>query len=399
MAGDFPRAWRGAAAGLAGLLFLAACGPTGEAPPEEPGFELRPVAFADLPGWRADQPEGALAAFRRSCAAILRRDDDRAMGGPHAGTVADWRNACTAADDVADGDARAFFERWFAPFQVVEGGDGEGLFTGYYEPLLEGALEPDERFRYPLYRRPDDLVAVDLGHFDPELEGESLRGRVEGGRLVPYAERAEIAAGALDGRGLELLWVDDPIDKFFLEIQGSGQVRLRDGRTIRVGYADKNGRPYRAIGRDLVAMGALTAETVSMQSIRAWLEANPDRAREIMNRNPSYVFFHRLEGLDEASGPLGSQGVPLEPGRSLAVDRRFWPMGAPFYLDATAPYPEGERPFRRLVIAQDTGGAIRGPIRGDVFFGAGPLAEYVAGHMKSRGRLYILLPKGLAPVG
>ena len=213
----------------------------------------------------------------------------------------------------------------------------------------------------------------------------------------PYADRAAIDAGALAGRELELLWVDDPVDRFFLEIQGSGQVRLPDGETVRVGYADQNGRPYRAIGKDLIESGAIPREQMSMQAIRAWLEANPKQAPAMMAKNPSYVFFTELTELAAASGPLGAQGVPLTPGRSLAVDRKFLPLGAPIWVDTVAPEPRGRAPVARLLVAQDTGGAIRGPVRGDVFWGAGPQAEHLAGHMKSPGRLFILLPRELSP--
>jgi len=244
---------------------------------------------------------------------------------------------------------------------------------------------------------PGDIISVELGLFSADFDGERVRGRLVGNRLEPYFSRGEIERGALDGRALELAWVDDPIKKFFLQIQGSGLVRLDDGRLLRVGYADQNGRVYRAIGRDLIEMGELTREEVSLQTIDAWLRANPDRAEEIMDKNPSYVFFQLLGEADELEGPLGAQGVPLQAGRSLAVDRRFIPYGAPIWLETTAPLPDGEQVLRRLMIAQDTGGAIRGGVRGDVFWGAGDLAEFVAGHMNNRGSYYVMLPKAAVP--
>jgi membrane-bound lytic murein transglycosylase A len=383
-------------------LLAAACAKREEAP-AEPTLSLVPVTFAALPGWPEDDPSEALLAFRRSCGRMARQDPGKRMGGSgaFAGQVGDWARACAEADRTAadPAAARSFFETAFAPFAVTDGGKAEGLFTGYYEPLLSGSRAPDARYRHPLYRRPADLVSVDLGQFDPELAGRRIAGRVEDGRLRPYADRAAIDGGALAGRDLELLWVDDPVDRFFLEIQGSGQVRLADGGTVRVGYADQNGRPYRAIGKDLIEAGAIPRERMSMQAIRAWLEANPDQAPGMMAKNGSYVFFRELPELATAPGPLGAQGVPLTPGRSLAVDRKFLPLGAPLWLDTTAPFPDGDRPLRRLVVAQDTGGAIRGPVRGDVFWGADALAEHVAGHMKSPGRLFILLPRGLTPIG
>jgi membrane-bound lytic murein transglycosylase A len=380
------------------LLLLGACAE--EKKPAEaptPQLSLTAVSIAELPGWQQDDPSPALQAFRLTCGRWAKLPDDRAMGGQGgvAGTVANWRAACAEAGSATD--ARHFFETSFAAFAVGNRDDREGLFTGYYEPLLRGSRTPDAAYRYPLYRRPPDLVSVDLGQFDPELEGRRIGGRVADGRLVPYADRAAIDRGALAGHGLELLWVDDPVARFFLEIQGSGQIRLVDGGAARVGFADQNGRPYRAIGKDLIEAGAIPREQMSMQAIRDWLEAHSAEAPAMMARNPSYVFFAELPDLAAAAGPLGAQGVPLTPGRSLAVDRKFLPLGAPMWLDTTVPEPEGDRPLRRLVVAQDTGGAIRGPVRSDVFWGAGPWAEHVAGHMKSPGQLYLLLPRSLAP--
>jgi membrane-bound lytic murein transglycosylase A len=384
------------AAALA-ALWLAACAER-EAP--EPAVELRPVAFADLPGWPDDDPSAALAAFGRSCAVLARRDPGDAMGrAAWAGRIGDWRDVCAAAGGIAPDReaARAFFERGFVPVAVTDRGAAEGLFTGYYEPLLAGSRTPDARYRVPLHRRPPDLVSVDLGDFDDSLSGKRIAGRIADGRLRPYPDRAAIDGGDLAGRGLELLWVDDAIAKFFLQIQGSGLVELQDGQRLRVGYADQNGRTYRAIGRDLVEMGELTREEVSLQSIRDWLRAHPDRAAALMAKNPSYVFFRELGDAATTPGPVGAQNIALTPERSIAVDRQFVPLAVPIWLDTTAPFPDGERPFRRLLIAQDTGGAIKGLVRGDVFWGSGELAEHVAGHMKSRGRWFVLLPRPLAP--
>jgi membrane-bound lytic murein transglycosylase A len=237
---------------------------------------------------------------------------------------------------------------------------------------------------------------VDLGRFRPDLKGKRIAGKVVDGSLVPYPDRREIEAGALSGRKLEIVWVDDPVGAFFLHVQGSGRVRLADGGELRLGYAAQNGHPYTAIGRELIDRGELRSEDVSLQTIRAWLEAHPGQARELMERNASYVFFQQVKG----EGPLGAQGVPLTPGRSLAVDLNFVPLGVPLWLVAGAPSPlEGEpdRKLRRLVVTQDTGGAIRGPIRGDVFWGFGEEAEAIAGRMKHRGRYWMLLPKTLTP--
>lgn len=380
---------------LAAVLALAACEEA-----EDQSFALEPVAFEALESWVLDDQAAALVAFRRSCAAILERDPQQGFGhDPRTGTNAHWQDACRAAATVSEGDAaaRGFFETWFQAYAVSGDGSSEGLFTGYYEPLLTGSLEPGLNGSVPLRRPPGDIVTVDLGQFADDLAGRRVRGRIEGDRLEPYFSRGEIERGALDGRALELLWVDDPIEKFFLQIQGSGLVRLADGRTLRVGYADQNGRAYRPIGRDLVEAGELTREEVSLQSIAAWLRAHPDQAQAMMDKNASYVFFQLLGEAAALDGPLGAQGVPLLAERSLAVDRRFVAYGTPVWLETEVPYPDGIRPFERLLIAQDTGGAIKGAVRGDVFWGAGDLAEFVAGHMNSRGRYYLLLPKAAIP--
>jgi membrane-bound lytic murein transglycosylase A len=387
---------------LAMALLVAACDRPAPEPP--PPFALEPVSFTALDGWLDDGPGEAVTALLRSCAPILRRDSAQPFvaAEPLAGTNADWQAACHAAEALpATGAeremaARGFFEQWFQPYRVLAEGESEGLFTGYYEPLLMGSLAPVPG-GVPLRRAPGDIVTVELGQFAEDLAERRVRGRVNGDRLIPYFDRGEIERGALDGRELEIVWVDDPIQKFFLQIQGSGLVQLDDGRLLRVGYADQNGRAYRPIGRDLVEMGELTRETVSLQSIATWLRAHPDRADELMDKNPSYVFFQLLGEADALAGPLGAQGVPLLAERSLAVDRRFIPYGAPVWLETTAPFPDGARPFRQLMIAQDTGGAIRGAVRGDVFWGAGDLAERVAGHMNSRGRYFLFLPKAAVP--
>jgi len=395
---------RRVAAALGALaLAVTACAPA--PPPAEPEpdrISLSPADWGDLPGWADDPVALVLPTLSRSCARIARVPADRPVGPDGAyGRAADWQAACAALAAVppGDGDAlRAALTTAFRPWaarNAARAEDGEtGLFTGYYEPLLRGSRTRDDRFAVPLHARPPDLVEVDLGRFRPAMRGERIAGRVEDGRLVPYADRTAIAGGALAGRGLELLWVDDPVDAFFLQIQGSGRVELPDGASVRVGYAGQNGHAYVAIGRELVARGAMAREEVSMQSIRAWLAANPREADAVMALNPSYVFFREIEG----EGPLGAEGLPLEPGRSIAVDPRFVAYGTPVWLDAEDPLDPAAR-VRRLMVAQDTGGAIRGPVRGDVFWGAGAEAEERAGRMRSRGRWWLLLPAGVAPPG
>lgn len=286
---------------------------------------------------------------------------------------------------------RQFFESRFTPFRVVNpDGSHSGLITGYYEPLLKGSRFPTPRFRFPVYGMPDDLLTIDLGSLHPDLKSLRLRGRLAGNRVVPYFSRAEIEEGEALVKGRELLWVDDPVELFFLQIQGSGRVRLNSGEVVRLGYADQNGHPYRSIGRILVERGELTLDEASMQGIQAWGRRNPDKLSELLNQNPSYVFFRELPKY--LPGPLGSLGVPLTAGRSLAIDPRAIPQGAPVFLSTT--WPNSSKPLNRLMLAQDTGGAIRGAVRADFFWGFGEEAGNLAGKMKQAGRLWVLLPNG-----
>lgn len=370
-------------------LLLAACAPTRKLPAE---LTLAPTSFAELPGWSDDHAAMALATFVKSCAELDRRSDSAAVGPASLGmTAAAWRAPCAAARATAANDAaaRAFFARQFIPYLAGNNGASTGLFTGYYEPLLHGARQPGGRYRTPLLKRPPDLVMVDLGRFRPAWHGERIAGRVVSGNLVPYPSRADIERGALDAKRLALFWVDDPADAFFLQVQGSGRVELPNGTQVQLGYDGQNGQPYVAIGKVLVARGALDPDNVSLQSIRAWMSAHPDQAPALMDQNPSYVFFREQPG----DGPIGSEGVVLTPGRSLAVDRDFIPLGAPVFLDAN----DNGTALRRLMVAQDTGGAITGPVRGDVFWGFGPEAEARAGSMRADGRYFLLLPKAVTP--
>jgi membrane-bound lytic murein transglycosylase A len=393
---------------LLGLLFLAAAwiarGALGPAQ-----LALSPREFAALPGWASDDPRPALEALSRSCARLAHLADDRPMGGaadpsgvPLYGLVGDWRPVCQAlsAGAIATPDAaRTFFEQHFVPLRASNAGRAQGLFTGYYEAEAEGSLAPGGRFQTPLLKRPFDLVSVDLGAFRDALKGQRIAGRVVEGRLAPYASRAEIERGTPDLRQLAFVWLANPVDAFFLHIQGSGRVRLAEGGTLRVGYDGQNGHPYTPIGRRLKDMGALDKDHISMQTIRAWLAAHPEEGRRVMEENASYIFLKALAIDDPTLGPLGAQEIPLAPGRSLAVDRKFHALGVPMWLDTSLPTDDAGTPgpaFRRLMIAQDTGGAIRGPVRGDVFFGFGEEAARLGGWMKQKGRLYVLLPKPLA---
>jgi len=370
------------------LCILVACEPA----PQDADLKLTPATFADLPGWSQDDLTAIVPAWTRSCQRIMKRPADSPLGPLEAaGTNATWQAVCAeylALESPSSERLRTFFQTHFTPYQVTAGNEPEGLFTGYYEAHLRGSLVRQGPYNTPLYARPDDLVMVQLGDFREDLKGRRIAGRVVEGNLKPYETRADIVQVKWPHNEKVLLWVDDPVDAFFVQIQGSGVVELPGGDTMRIGYAGQNGHPYYAIGRELIERGALTKEKVSMQSIREWLAANPGEASQVMNTNQSYVFFRAIRG----EGPIGGEGVALTPDRSLAIDRSLLPYGMPVWLVAEHP-SAAESPIQRLMIAQDTGGAIRGPVRGDVFWGYGEQAEAMAGQMKSKGQYWLLLPK------
>jgi membrane-bound lytic murein transglycosylase A len=359
--------------------------PTAVAPPaipvEQPKELLRPVTFTALPGWDKDDLRQAWPAFMSSCAVLIKKPD--------------WKEACAIAREVDAGDEKAvrrFFESFMTPYQVFNtDGTDTGLVTGYYEPLLRGARKRGGPYQTPLYRAPDDLLTIDLTSVYPELKGMRLRGRLVGNKVVPYPTRAEMTqSNALGGK--ELLWVDDPIEAFFLQVQGSGRVQLTDAKeTVRVAYANQNGHPYRSIGRYLVDKGEMTLDQASAQSIKTWFVRNPSRQQELLNANPSYVFFREEKLTHSEQGPKGSLGVPLTAQRSIAVDIQFIPLGVPVFLATTQ--PNKDTPLQRLMMAQDTGGAIKNAVRADYFWGFGAQAGEKAGQMKQRGRMWVLLPK------
>lgn len=376
---------------LSSLAFLCALVPAAPALADQ--VSLRQVRFADIIEWREDRHVAALETFSRTCSRLTKsRKSVRIAGKSISSGV--MKRICRAAvqlgSAVDDRTAREFFERHFAPVSVVVRGSPNGLFTGYFEPEYDGSLNPTPRFQVPLYRRPPDLV-----RFHGGTGSGPAYGRKVGGRAQPYLDRREIESGGLRGRGLELVYLESPVDAFFIHVQGSGRIRLPGGGVMRVGFAAKSGHPYTAIGKVLIDMGAIRREQVSMQSIRAWLEANPGRVRDVLWRNRSFIFFRRLGGGDPNLGPPGAAGVGLTPGRSLAVDPRHYSYGVPLWLETTLPIDDnGETvPYRRLMIAQDTGSAIKGAIRGDVFVGTGSDAGAVAGRMKQAGRLIALMPR------
>ncbi len=353
--------------------------PVVEPPPALPAEPLLPVDWTEIEGWQEDRHGPALETFQGSCKALSRRIR--------------WQRVCEEAlriepsDDLA---AREFFETFFQPHQVRnEDGSIEGMITGYYGPELEGSRVQTERFRHPLYAQPDDLLIVDLDEIYPELNNYRLRGRVVGNRVVPYFDRYQIDNGENPLDGHELFWVEDPVELFFLHIQGSGRIRLPDGELVMVNYANQNGHRYRSIGKLLLDRGAMTRNQMSMQNIARWVTENPEAGKQLLAENPSYVFFRELPA--EYTSPPGSLGVPLTARRSLAVDPRTIPLGAPVFL-ATS-FPGSEEPLNQLMVAQDTGGAIKGRVRADFFWGMGNAAGQIAGRMKQAGRLWLLLPK------
>jgi membrane-bound lytic murein transglycosylase A len=378
----------GPVAALVGVLaLLSACQTVPRRAANAGIFRVEYVAarWADLPGWTSDSLAQAWPAVLASC---------------QAQSLPAWQSVCAAATQLApatDDNIRAFVAANFQPLLLIRKASGAGgtqttgLLTGYFEPQLRGSRTHDPGFDTPLYSPPDDLLTVDLGAIIPELKGKRVRGRLVGKTVVPYFSREELAADpALQGH--EIVWLDSALDAFLLEVQGSGRVQLADGTIIRLGYADQNGQPYRSIGRYLVNQKELTVEQASIPGIRAWLAAHPERLREVLNANPSVVFFQELPLGDPALGPRGAQGIALTAGRSIAVDPAYIPLGAPVYLAAA-----GDTPLQRLVVAQDTGGAISGAPRADLFCGSGDAAASMAGNLRAQASLWLLWPRGVAP--
>jgi membrane-bound lytic murein transglycosylase A len=381
---------------LCSLLILSSCAKPPEPPPvvEEPVIEkpveevpvvekevptLQVVDWADVVGWKEDNPGLALGALLESCSALRWRPQ--------------WQQACKEAatmKQASEAEVRTFFERNFEPHQVSKpDGTTEGLLTGYYVPDLKGSRVASAAYPYPLYQRPSDLLTIDLSDVYPSLSNYRLRGRLDGNRVVPYWDRSEIDSQKRPLVGQELFWVADPVELFFLQIQGSGRILFDDGEQVMVNYADQNGHPYKSIGKYLIDRGAMPRSKMSMQNIRLWARNNPSEVDKLLNQNPSYVFFRALPA--GVKSPPGALGVPLTPGRSLAVDRRHIPLGAPVFVDTF--WPNSDKPLRRLMVAQDTGGAIKGQVRGDFFWGMGSQAGSQAGRMKQSVRFWVFLPR------
>ncbi len=371
------------AAGCKPCAACPACPPAAALPPVAAPFSriLQPANWTDLPGWKDDDLAAAWPAFIASCRGVASK--------PHG---ASWKRVCDlarAADGKSGNDPRRFFESQLKPYAIqAADGNAGGLVTGYYEPLLRGSRTRSKSFEQPVRGVPEDLLTIDLSAIFPELKDKRVRGRLEGNKVVPYWSRAEIAARGDKLPSRTLLYVDDAVELFFLQVQGSGRVSLPDGTLARLNYADQNGYPYQSIGRVLVDRGELKLEEASMQGIQSWARANPGRLQELLNANPSYVFFREVPNSNE--GPVGALGVPLTAERSIAVDPRSVPLGAPVFLATTR--PNSNKPLNRLVLAQDTGGAIKGAVRADFFWGFGKEAGEQAGRMKQAGRMWVLLP-------
>jgi len=345
---------------------------------------LKPAQWEEVDGLQTDNLSQAWPAWMQSCSTLVNKPV--------------WQKVCSAglqlnsqtAGKPVSSAVQAYYKQYFTVYKTTNlDGTDNGLITGYYEPLLKGSRTKSAQYPYPLYAPPGDLITVELDSLFPELKYKRVRGRLVGNKLVPYYNRAEIESDVTPVKGRELLYVDDIIDVFFLQIQGSGLVRLDNGEQVHVGYADQNGHTYNSIGRLLIERGELTLAQASMQGIKNWARSNLDKVRELLNNNPSYVFFRELPaGLP---GPLGALGVPILGERSVAVDPKFVPLGAPVFLSTTE--PNSSKPLKRLMMAQDTGGAIKGGVRADFFWGAGPDAGAKAGAMKQTGKIWVLLPK------
>ena len=365
------------------------------------GGQYAPVAWSDIAGWRDDDHLAAYKTFRTSCKPIS------AQRKPPAAAKAlgtSLRDPCRIAKrlEFTDGRrAKAFFEEHFLPLRISRLGEGEGFVTGYYEPIIDGSRTQTDIYNVPVYRRPSNLFVHGTKQSSAGLPNKGQVFRKIGRRkLVPYYDRAEIEDGAIAGRGLEICWLKSQTDLLFSQIQGSARVRLEDGSTVRINYDAHNGYPYTPVGRILIDRNIIPRDQMSMQKIREWMEQNPDGGNELRRQNKSYVFFREVQ-LSDKDEAVGAQGVPLTPGRSIAVDKALHVYGTPFFIEGELPI-ESERsrtPFRRLMIAQDTGSAIIGPARADLYFGAGVEAGKVSGRLRHNARFVILVPKSLDPVG
>ena len=366
-------------------------------PAEPPQVHIMPVSFNVLPGWSVTDSRISLAAFQTSCRVFLRQNPEKEVGSTHFPIKAkDWWPACRAAlklSNPTQTQSKAFFEAWFEPNMLVDNKPLEGIFTGYYVPIYQGSLKKTKQYNVPIYGLPSNWVRFRLKDFDSDLPDRKIIGRVEGHAILPFHTREAINRGAISNVAPVLVWLDSEVDRLFLEIQGSGFIKLEDGTNMFIGYAGENGAAYRSIASVLIARGVMTRDTASMQKIKAYFEEHPEDTQEILNKNKSFVFFTK----QKKSIAQGAQGVYLTAGYSMAVDRAWIPLGMPLWLNTTKPVADlssaESEPFDRLFIAQDTGGAIRGPIRGDVFWGTGEKAGAIAGRMKNKGVYWLFFPR------
>jgi membrane-bound lytic murein transglycosylase A len=364
-----------------------------------PDAALEPVDFSNLKGWPLDDHAAAFAAFRASCRPLLNNPKPDSDPRPMAGALRAVCARAKAAGALSAARAGAFFEANFRPMQISKLGDTSGFLTGYYEPIVDGSRFPTPVFHTPLYRRPDDLIVLGATHSTDAFPNKAAVGRKVDDHVVPgYFDRGEIEDGALDGRHLEICWIKDPIDALSIQIQGSARIRLEDGVILRVNYDAHNGWPYTPVGRILIERNIIPKDEMSMDRLRAWMQVNPQAAREVRRTNRSFVFF-RITGLGSEEEPIGGQGVPLTPGRSLAVDRALHVYGTPFFVEADLPVGRNRATvaFDRLMIAQDTGSAIVGPARADLYFGAGDEAGHAAGGVRHSARMVMLVPREIDP--
>jgi membrane-bound lytic murein transglycosylase A len=352
-------------------------GQTSNAPPDY--HLLKAAEWQALNGFLKDDLTASWNAWLTSCSTLKNKEE--------------WQNVCQAAATLNKPTSAQIAEYYTSYFNVYstsnENGNSVGLITGYYEPMLKGSRKRTDKYPYPLYKEPKDLITVELSDVYPELKYKRIRGKLEGNKLIPYLTRAEIETKPSPLAGTEIVWVDDALDAFFLQIQGSGVIEFEDGKKMHLGYANQNGYQYQSIGRILVERGELTLSQASMQGIKNWARTHLGQLRELLNNNPSYVFFRELP--KDLFGPLGALGVPLTAERSVAIDPKFIPLGAPIYLSTT--YPNSSKPLNRLMMAQDTGGAIKDGVRADFYWGSGSQAGKMAGAMKQEGTIWVLLPK------
>lgn len=357
---------------------------------------FRPTDFGALPGWRDDRHDLAFAAFKRSAFRAAEKPYRSGSLGVKAEAFAPAYEEARALGDLDAGEARLFFEHHFVPMAVTPDDGGAGFVTGFYEPIVEASMVRTDRFRVPLLRRPEDLVDVDDTNRPAGLDPYLPFGRTTADGIVEYHDRQAIESGALEGLGLEIAWLEDKVDAFFIHVQGAARLEMTDGTTRRVTYAAKTGQRFTGAGRVLADLGEIPLADVTMQSIRRWLAGRPDRVNEILWRNRSYIFFREAAVDDPSLGPIAAAKVPLTAGRSMAVDRLLHTFGTPFYVDAPTLTAFGGDGFRRLMIAQDTGSAITGPARGDLFAGSGDAAGEIAGVVRASADFYALVPGGFA---